>query len=144
MQSFTWDKHFITGLSKVDDQHHSLVNLINEFGNCLTENEINLEQIENVYQQLAQYAAFHFKDEEAIMTSFGVDSRHIIEHIRAHHSFLGEVTLMHSNISSENPESARHLLEFLTHWLAYHILGADQNMARQINAIQNGTSPAQA
>lgn len=144
MQSFTWDKHFITGLSIVDEQHLSLVNLINEFGNCLAKNEINLDEIEKVYKQLAEYAAFHFKDEEANMARFGIDSRHLNVHIRTHRSFLGEVNQMHSNISSDNPESARHLLDFLTHWLAYHILGSDQNMARQIKAIQSGVSPAEA
>lgn len=30
------------------------------------------------------------------------------------------------------------VLDFPTHWLAYHILGADQNMARQIIVIQSG------
>ena len=36
------------------------------------------------------------------------------------------------------------LLRFVTSWLTFHILDADQSMARQIHAIQAGRSPAEA
>jgi len=37
MESFHWDKNFITGLLKIDEQHRHLVGIINEFGkNCLS------------------------------------------------------------------------------------------------------------
>lgn len=36
------------------------------------------------------------------------------------------------------------LFEFLTNWLVYHILGSDMNMARQIDAIKSGSTPAEA
>jgi len=39
---------------------------------------------------------------------------------------------MVDDISLEDPDSVRHLLDFLIHWLAYHILGTDQNMAIQV------------
>ncbi len=51
---------------------------------------------------------------------------------------------MHEGVSEENFDSAKHLLEFLINWLAYHILGSDPNMARQISAIQSGISSDQA
>jgi len=61
-----------------------------------------------------------------------------------HQAFLNEVLLLHESMSEEDFESVKHLLEFLVNWLAYHILGTDQNMARQISAIQSGFSAAQA
>jgi hemerythrin len=36
------------------------------------------------------------------------------------------------------------LLEFLTHWLAYHILGSDQFMAKQMAMIKSGVRPEDA
>ena len=35
-------------------------------------------------------------------------------------------------------------MKFLIYWLAYHILGSDQSMARQIRAIRAGHTPADA
>ena len=51
---------------------------------------------------------------------------------------------MHKEISPDRPAATKHLLDFLTHWLAYHILGADQNMARQIKAIESGVDTQKA
>ena len=36
------------------------------------------------------------------------------------------------------------LLDFLMHWLAYHILGMDQNMARQVLARLRGSTSTEA
>jgi diguanylate cyclase (GGDEF)-like protein len=41
-------------------------------------------------------------------------------------------------------QGVKPLLEYLINWLAYHILGSDQNMAHQMEAIQSGVSSEQA
>ncbi len=74
------------------------------------------------------------------MANSGIDQRHLMRHIDEHNHFLQEVTSMHSTISEENLDCAKSLLNFLSHWLAYHILGCDQRMARQIAAIKAGQS----
>ncbi len=144
MESFHWDKHFVTGLSEVDQQHHHLVDIINQFGNLLASNELVFNDIEAVFSELTNYAHYHFKDEEAMMSRVGIDQRHLDKHIEIHDGFLEEITALHAGISTDNTNSAKHLLNFLTHWLAYHILGSDQNMARQVKAIQSGLSPSEA
>jgi hemerythrin len=144
MKPFNWDNHFITGLSPVDEQHHYLVDLINQFGDCLAENEIVPGQINRTYNELAEYAGYHFREEEALMQSAGIEAGHLAMHTRLHQDFMQELNFLHSNISSDNPDKARQLLEFLIHWLAYHILGTDKAMARQLAAIENGLSPAEA
>jgi len=144
MDSFLWDTHFETGLSKVDDQHRQLVDIINQFGSLSAENDLVFEDIEKIFSKLTDYSSHHFRDEEDLMVRVGVDQRFRDDHIKAHRVFLQEVMTIHSDISPENPGAARHLMEFLTHWLAYHILGTDQKMARQITAIQAGGSPEKA
>jgi len=144
MKSFHWDKHFVTGLLDVDQQHHHLVDLINKFGNLLAANELAFDDVEVIFKELADYAHYHFQDEEVLMSRIGIDKRHLDSHIEEHQDFLQEVTSMHADISPDNPNAAKYLLDFLTHWLAYHILGADQNMARQIDAIQAGLNSHEA
>ena len=47
---------------------------------------------------------------------------------------------MSSELRSVAAVGAKQVLKFLTNWLAYHILGVDQDMARQLAAIQTGAS----
>ncbi len=139
MESFHWDKHFVTGLAEVDDQHHHLVDVINQFGELLTrQEEAVFDDIEKVFGELAAYAKYHFTEEESLMVKVGIDPRHLAHHQHEHINFLQEVTQMHAGISPENTDKAKPLLKFLIYWLAYHILGSDQAMAKQIVAIQSG------
>ncbi len=138
MEPFHWDESFITGLEDVDHQHKLLVDLINQFGRHIAQNETSLQEIETLFQQLFDYARYHFQEEECLMMDFEVDQRHIKPHQAEHRQFLDEVDALHRMLT---PESSQSLLKFLTHWLAYHILGSDQNLSRQIAAIRTGTSP---
>ncbi len=142
--AFHWNKSFITDLPEVDQQHKHLVTLINQLGNSLAEDGISHNYVKATFQELAEYAVYHFRSEEKLMSETGIDQRHFAFHIKEHVDFLQEVTSMHAAISSDSPDTADHLLEFLTRWLAYHILGTDQNMARQVRAIESGSAPANA
>ena len=144
MESFKWDKHFITGLADVDSQHQKLVGIINEFGKHLAQNETSFAEIERIFNELVEYTQYHFQEEETLMNDMGIDERHLSAHLLAHKTFVEEIITLHSQISADNPDSGKYLLEFLIHWLAYHILGTDQNMARQIEMIQAGAKASDA
>lgn len=138
MESFQWDKNFVTGLSEVDHQHHHLVDIINKFGNLIANDELVFEDINAIFMELFDYAQYHFQEEEEMMSRIGLDRRHIDRHMEEHQNFLQEVTFMYATISPDDFRETQNLLDFLTRWLAYHILGSDQNMANQIDAIQSG------
>ena len=144
MEAFAWTPCFVTGLDEVDAQHHRLVDLINRFGSLLLESGASATELESVFVELADYARYHFSEEESMMSAQGLDPRYIEEHRKSHERFLSEVTRLHESVAAGDPDSARSLLQFLTHWLSYHILGSDQFMARQIAAIQAGTPASQA
>lgn len=144
MESFHWDKHFETGLATVDAQHHTLVDLINAFGEMLMQSSVLVAaDVEPLFQQLAAYALHHFQEEEDLMRGVGLDDRHTSSHIQAHVEFVQELTQMYQDLAREQ-ETAQHLLKFLTYWLAFHILGMDQSMAKQVSAIQAGQPAEQA
>ncbi len=145
MFAFQWDSCFITGIREIDEQHHRLLDLINRFGELVTSREeTSAENLEEIFSELADYARYHFAEEESLMDKSRVDRRHIAEHKASHHEFLVEVTQLHRSVSTSNQNAADYLLRFLMHWLAYHILGSDQVMARQMGAIQSGVSPEDA
>ena len=141
MEAFRWTPNFVTGLSEVDDQHRGLVNVINRFGELVMRQQTAAaDELEAVFGELTRYAQYHFFEEESLMLGKHLDMRHITLHQQAHRSFLDEVTLLHGGISASNRDAAKSLLQFLTHWLAYHILGCDQFMAKQIASIGAGRS----
>ena len=144
MDSFQWDRNFVTGIDDVDLQHKKLVNLINRFGYQLASDKIVIEDINQVLQELWLYTQEHFQDEERLMREKAVDIRHQVLQRQAHSYFLNEVQQMQASVSIDNPEALKYLLDFLTQWLAYHILGDDKNMARQIAAIDAGMSSEEA
>ena len=144
MEAFHWDQYFVTGLSKVDDQHHHLVDIINQFSSLLAENVVHIEDVDRIFSQLADYAVYHFKEEKELMSEYKVDARHMNHHMDIHKKFLDDVSSIYSSMSSGNRDQAESFLKFLIHWLAFHILGQDQDMAKQIKAIQSGMSPGEA
>lgn len=144
LESFHWNQHFVTKLEAIDRQHRSLVDIINEFGELIANNRVNFSDINEVFRKLANYAVRHFRTEEALMEQTGIDPRHKEVHIKSHRQFLDDTVSMYARISEQDNQAAQQLLEFLTHWLAYHILGQDQHMARQIHAIRAGADPASA
>ncbi len=138
MESFHWNKFFETGIDTVDQQHHGLVDLINQFGESLIEGQgASFNDIELLFNRLTAYAQRHFRDEDALMQVAGLDARHLAQHRKAHADFVQDLSLLHER-AGERRETAEALLKFLTYWLAYHILGSDQSMAEQIAAIRAG------
>jgi len=145
MKPFLWDKHFITSLEQVDDQHKKLIGLINDFGSLIsTGDHVSKSSIDSLLNELTDYAKYHFETEEQMMRNINIDPRHLTQHCLDHQRFMKDISMMYSQLSNGGAESAASLLEFLTHWLAYHILGTDQTMAKQINHIGDGVDPADA
>ncbi len=143
MDVFRWDQHYVTGLQEIDDQHMRLVALINRLGNMVTNADgTDAEEIPNVLEELADYAVYHFAEEEKLVREAQVDSRHRCAHRDEHQGFADEVTRLTPDTLS--PDGLNHLLKYLVNWLAYHILGSDQSMARQIAMIRKGETPAEA
>ncbi|CAK0764113.1 Bacteriohemerythrin [Gammaproteobacteria bacterium] len=144
MEVFKWNACFITGLPYVDEQHHHLVDLINRFGRLITSQAVASDELNSVFIELADYAKYHFSEEEEMMATLNLDVRHREQHVASHNHFIWDITRLHNEISADNHEATHSLMNFLSHWLAYHILGIDQYMAKQVVAIKSGQLPEQA
>jgi diguanylate cyclase (GGDEF)-like protein/hemerythrin-like metal-binding protein len=144
MQTFAWDQNFVTGLASVDEQHRQLVHLINRLGESLINGrETDQGTLQALFEQLAEYARYHFEDEERLMREANIAPEHFELHRRSHQGFIDQVsTMWNSRGSMTNPAEVLH--GFLMAWLGFHILGEDQVMARQIARIRAGESPAEA
>lgn len=144
MQTFLWDENYVTGLATVDEQHHKLVNLINQLGESLIAGPgVDENALQELFEKLTNYAQLHFNDEESLMREAGIASTYLDAHHKNHQNFIVQVSaIWKSRQSMANPGEILH--GYLTSWLSSHILGDDQSMARQIIRIQQGESAEKA
>lgn len=141
MDAFVWNERYLTGEAMVDDEHQELVRIINW---VIEHQSLSAEgvEIERVMTELANYAVMHFGHEEELMLREGCDKRFVHAHIEVHREFARQVAKMLEFKGSGT--DVEYLLRFLSSWLAHHILGIDQAMARQVKAIRAGQTPEEA
>jgi hemerythrin len=143
MRTFLWDTRFRTGLRTVDEQHHRLVDLINELGESLVAGSDAGDSLQGVYEELADYAKYHFAEEERLMEEGRIDKRYLTVHRALHQGFIRQITSMWgARNTASAPVTVLH--DFLTAWLTFHILDEDHRMARQLARIAGDVSPAEA
>lgn len=74
------------------------------------------------------------------MLRAGLYAPYLDQHRELHVRFMKEVTQMKAQVT-QHRDAAEPLLKFLIYWLAFHILGTDQSMARQVRAVEAGADP---
>mgnify|MGYP000095722041 CR=1 FL=1 len=139
-----WNDNFDTGLPIIDQQHQQLVLLINSLAEHLSS---HAEQaiLTKVFDQLADYVAYHFETEEKVWHQFLSADDLEVEHKRNHEQFITQVQqLKHSEIDLSSNEAIERILRFLIQWLVFHILENDMYMAKVVQAIQSGLSTTDA
>lgn len=143
MDAFVWDQRFETGIPIVDAQHRQLVESTNQLGSELILGDVDEGRLESLFHALAEYARHHFADEERLMREQGIDAHHLRDHAANHRQFVEQVlTLWRSRGSMATPGETLH--RFLSAWLTVHILGEDQEMARQLQLIADGHEASEA
>jgi len=89
VKTFIWNQHFITGLESVDGQHQRLVDLINRLGESLIAADARGDAaLRPVFDELADYAKYHFSEEERLMLESGLASGHSDLHELHHAQFV--------------------------------------------------------
>lgn len=144
---FEWSVDFETGNKLIDEQHLSLVELINELIKIdLNADSSASKKIDAINQKLNDYVLQHFKTEENLMKEYCIDQRHVKAHLLMHQEFIEKVDQNYAKGAwfSEN-KNMTEFIEYLIRWLAYHILNTDKSLFRQIDYIEKSKlSPKEA
>ena len=140
---FPWSRNMETGLELVDQQHRRLVDLLNRLASYLINEDE--EQLNNVFDELAEYAAYHFSSEEKIWDQYFGEDKWAQDHHDAHMRFLPKVIkIREAEAGKPLREIVHRVVHFLVNWLAYHILNEDKRMAIASHGVQNGKTLAEA
>ncbi len=141
---FPWSDNFATGIAVIDEQHHKLVDLLNQLAINMASRCDTLTLLV-VFDQLADYAVYHFQTEEAVWKKYLGDDALVLTHVATHQSFIEEVLKVRDQATAlSSDETVEKVISFLVHWLAFHILEDDTQMARVVHAVQAGQSLAAA
>ncbi len=140
MAVFQWSNAYQTGLEEVDLQHRQLVDMLNQLDEARTvggDSQLILELLDG----LSAYTRYHFSTEERLMADPGFATDEASRHQAEHQAFIEQVGQVQSSAHGDASLVSDTLIEFLTHWLAEHILGSDQRMA---TLLKHGGNPHRA
>ncbi len=143
MQIIEWRPGFEIGLEKIDEQHRQLFVLTNRFGEMLSNDQVDPRGLKEVFSELLDYTRDHFKEEEQLMESQGIDAEFVSLHQDQHRSFLNDVQFLAAEMHYART-NGEVLFEFLMGWLVFHILGTDSSLGRQVALIREGVPAREA
>lgn len=137
MITFEWLDAYSIGDDRIDDQHRSLIRLMNEF----YVNHLNGHpaQAQSCLSQLLALTLKHFREEEEMMERMAYPGFH--EHRMRHQELLGLVSrLVATYMQSQTGEDAAKLATFLKTWLTRHILGDDKKYGPYLRKAPVGSA----
>jgi hemerythrin-like metal-binding protein len=141
---FPWDKNFETGISKIDEEHKRLVDILNHLAAHLA-NRSHPVTLTKYFDELAEYADYHFKSEEKIWKTYFEGDEWNTNHIQTHQSFITNVVKLRSEEGEISLDQIiQDVVSFLSKWLAYHILDTDKRMAIAVHEMKSGCSITEA
>ncbi len=135
---FPWNVNFETGIEVVDVQHRRLVDIFNRLAMHFA-NRCSDEELSTTFDELADYADYHFRTEEAIWARYLEAHPSYTEHLASHGAFIDRVAELRERRDAKSIDSTVYdVIVFLSKWLAYHILESDRRMARTVEALEAG------
>lgn len=119
-----WNKIFITGLEKIDEQHKGLFDIIAKLKKAMKNSTVNNEEIRNILVSLIEYTKSHFVYEENYLEEIGYAK--LKEHKSIHQTFLLELNDIVLKYKKDGTYKDVKLYIFLIKWLQQHIAIEDQ------------------
>jgi len=129
-QDIKWSKDYEVGIEEIDDQHHILVNTLNEANELLTK-DYSLENLQNITKDLLSYALYHFETEEELMQEYNYEEQRPNEynsHMKQHRDFSSKVVAVRDSLRAGNLIEQEELISFLLNWLVNHINNTDKKL----------------
>lgn len=128
---FPWIKSFETGIKEIDEQHKSMVDLINKLAYYFIEDKEYDMKI--TFDELISYTNYHFKSEEKILEKYIKSEDIINSHKKGHESFLPKIEKIKQ--SYKGNKLNEEILLFLIKWLSFHIIDEDKRLIYIVNAL---------
>lgn len=126
MAYFEWKDSLSIGIKSIDEQHITLVAMVNELHDALQSSGQQCPALDFV-ERLKAYALEHFHIEEGYMQAFAYPE--FKAHQKEHEDFCAAVQGFET-ACAQGTASPAEVLAYLKDWLTHHITGVDVQMGR--------------
>ena len=113
---------FQTRVSELDAEHQRLVDIINHMYDIYRQRRPEQEVL-LVLDELLDYGAHHFADEEVYMGTIGAPG--LDAHKQIHKNLLDQAAALKDRLQSGQEGVGEETFKFLQNWLMNHIAGTD-------------------
>lgn len=117
----------IDGFIQEAHEQHDKINELLESLQQLCDLNNDSDEIIDALTTLLEYAAEHFSYEEKLMKKFGYPN--LKSHWAAHTRFIDKTTQMCSQLSDENIDTYKELVDFIIEWEKHHIEKEDKALS---------------
>ncbi len=122
MSPITWDERFSVGVSRIDEQHRKLIDMINMLDRVVSSGH-GRDVLDRMFTGLISYTAIHFREEEQYMRDAGFPG--YASHKREHDELTAKAVELGVRFRGGQKEIADEVLKFLRDWFRGHLLGTD-------------------
>lgn len=125
-----WKDEYFVFIDEVDLQHQYFLTEINKIRGFYRHGYSYIT-IDDILQEIVNYAKFHFKSEENLMAEHKYPQFEI--HKKEHEDLFNKL-LVHSTKIEHKEESLEDLHSFLVSWFAEHTTKEDKDFGRFFNS----------
>jgi hemerythrin len=135
---FAWSDVMSVGIPEVDEQHKTLVDILNRLFVAVVQRESNEITIE-ILDTLVDYTKTHFGLEEKLLQEANYDPAEFAAHQREHRAFIEKISVTANKHLIEGKSVSFEIINFLKHWLQEHILVTDKKYATALQGTGYST-----
>jgi hemerythrin-like metal-binding protein len=130
-----WKKDYETGIDRIDFQHQSLVNILNDIISIPNlEDSLRNRVLELNLEELLKYTVYHFEIEEQVMKESNFPN--FDEHKKEHEALKLKATNFVDRFNNGERELENPIFEFLKTWLINHIGKSDMDYVPYVLKMQ--------
>lgn len=118
-----WHDSMDTGIKLIDDDHKTLIKLINQLQNA-TQYKVEDKSIDAIMDKLIDYTKYHFDREEFLMRNNNYPDYE--NHKKLHENMIAKMAECMEKYKNDPNHTIDDALKFLTDWLVKHIKGNDR------------------
>ena len=122
MAIMIWNETYSVGVRELDDQHKSLIHMINEMHYAMN-NDKGQEAISSIVAQMFDYMELHFTTEEGYMQQCGYLG--LQAHQKQHQEFRAKAKDLRERVDAGEFVLSFEIVQFLSDWLQNHIMVTD-------------------
>ena len=133
MALIEWPGNLALGIPRIDDQHRTLVKIINQLHESIVRGSVENE-LEIIIDELFAYSRLHFDDEMRYFREYNFPSAD--DHEKEHEKFARYVEDIKANLAVNDKSKAIMLMYFLSAWFSKHIGQEDHQLVRVAQLIR--------